>query len=121
MAKEKKTRYELETLFNALHNRGNRPKDLEDLAENQIVEKIIVQLRSLKLDKGVRRISEHRLYEIVLSDRLNPHGRRRALKYLLRRHRQHKLKGSLAKKIKLFCKENNNADWVKVALKNKNT
>lgn len=117
MERVKKVRYRIETLFKALHNRGNRPKGLEDLAENQIVKEIVVQLRSLKLDKSIRRVAEHRLYEVVMSDSLNPQGRRRSLKYLLRRKKQNKLKSSLAKKINLFCKEHKSADWVKDALK----
>lgn len=117
MAKEKKVRHDVETLFKALHNRKGRPMDLEDLAENQIVKEIIVQLRAAKFDKSIRRTVERRLFEVVVSEKLNSIGRRRALKYLFRRYKQHKLKNSLAKKIKFFCKENGSADWVKAALK----
>ena len=62
---KQRVRFSIDVLFEALHSRKSRPKELEHHAENQIVKEIIVQMRSLKLDKSIRRATERRLWMTV--------------------------------------------------------
>lgn len=116
MAKQK-IRFDIDVLFKALESRKSRPKELENLAENQIVKAIIVQLRSPKLERVVVRVTERRLWSMLDSDKLNHLGKRRALAYFVSRRNRNKLKKSLGRKVDEFCIKHDKADWVKSVLK----
>lgn len=116
MAKQK-LRFSIDVLFGALYSRKGRPKELESVAENQIVKAIVVQLRSRKLEKDIVRATERRLWNVVISKDLNYLGKRRALTYLVRRKMRNKLKKNLRRKVEVFCKVNMKTDWVKNSLK----
>jgi|GEM_PF-2557189 len=110
---KRKTRFDVDTLFNALYEKDKRPNSLKDSSENQIIREIIVLLRSSELTKESKRSVFRRLSEVVFSDEFNSLGRRRVLKYLLREKVQKRLDKKIVKKIRKFCKEFRNVDWVK--------
>ncbi len=116
MAKEK-LRFSIDVLFKALHSRKSRPRELENVAENQIVKAIIAQLRSGKLDRVAVRATERHLWNLIDSNDLNYLGKRRALSYFIRRKKQHKLKKSIERRVNEFCEKHSKTDWVKGALK----
>lgn len=116
MAKEK-IRCPVDVLFKSLYFRESRPKELHNLAENQIVKAIIAHLRSPKRDKDVAHATERQLWEVVNSDECNPLGRRRGLIYFIRRKNRNKLSEDLLAKVDDFCEQNNKVEWVKSALK----
>lgn len=117
MAKQK-LRFGVEVLFESLRSRKNRPKELENVAENQIVKGIVVHLRSPKLGRATVRNIERQLWDILDSNDLNYLGRRRALSYFLRRKKQHKLKKSIERRVDEFCNKNSKLDWVKDLMRN---
>lgn len=112
-----KKRFNVDTLMGALYDRNSRPPEIENMSENLIVKHVITILRSTKLSGKERDATEKRLLKFMQSNHFNDHGRRRALAYFLRRMNDGKLKGKFAKKVRLFCKENKNIDWVKSAQK----